>query len=303
MHDMGVDISLLRAFVAVAERRSITDAARALHLSQPALSRQIQSLEEQLGVVLFLRSARGMMLSPLGAELIHEAHATLDAAHAFLERARGTAGGDVRRITIGATPQSIEHLLPCPLGALTEAYPQAGITCVEGSNAALVEQLDAQAIDVAIAHLPAGREAYSRPLGRTQLYAVLSPDHPLAGRVSVDIDEVCEHPVLTLPRGYLTRSLLDGAVAHSGTRVSVALESASPRAIAALASVGLGVGIVSSAGLAVLADATAIPVLNAGGSIDAVISVGWTAPRQHSPAVRFLVDQLVAQGALGYVAA
>src|SRR5215510_6894773 len=108
----GMELRHLRYFVAVADAGTVSLAARRLHVSQPALSRQLRDLEDDLGTPLFDRIGRRLRLSRHGGELLSRCRRVLADVESVRERARALGGGDAGVLRVGATPQFIEAALP-----------------------------------------------------------------------------------------------------------------------------------------------------------------------------------------------
>src|SRR5262245_18967895 len=101
----------LRTFVAIAEAGGVARAVDRLHLSQPAVSRQISALENELGVMLFERSGRGVRLTAQGEDLLRHTRIVLNQAESLRERATALSSGRTGVLRVGASPQSIENPL------------------------------------------------------------------------------------------------------------------------------------------------------------------------------------------------
>ena len=118
-----MELHALRCFVAVAERLSFSRAAEELQTSQPALSRQIQALEQTLQVRLFDRVGRRVELTPAGAELSARARLLLQDAESFRSRAEDLSGGPTGLLRVGATPQTLESLVAPLLSRFPALWP------------------------------------------------------------------------------------------------------------------------------------------------------------------------------------
>src|SRR5215470_12256694 len=118
-----MELRHLRYFAAVADAGSVSDAARRLHLTQHALSRQIQDLERDFACRLFDRIGRRIVLTKDGDEILGRARRLLADAEALRERARALAGGETGVLRVGAPPQFIEAAMPKVLTRYASAYP------------------------------------------------------------------------------------------------------------------------------------------------------------------------------------
>src|SRR4051812_20341143 len=127
----SMDLRHLHAFVAIVDAGGFARAAARLNLSQPALSRQIHTLERELGVKLFDRSRRRVQLTPEGEDLLARSRRLLTDAHALGDRARALTGGETGLLRIGAAPQAIETLLATFCTAYQRRHPGVEIHLVE----------------------------------------------------------------------------------------------------------------------------------------------------------------------------
>src|SRR5215469_18457134 len=145
-----MELRHLRYFAAVADAGSVSDAARRLHLTQPALSRQIQDLERDFACRLFDRIGRRIILTKDGDEILEWTRRLLADAEALQERARALAGGEAGVLRIGATPQFIEAALPGVLTRYGQTYPGIAVQLVEDGGGGLVRRVRQGELHVAI---------------------------------------------------------------------------------------------------------------------------------------------------------
>ncbi len=188
-----LDLRRLRSFVAVAERLHFGQAAAALHVTQPALSRQIQQLEHDLGVVLFHRSSREVALTPAGEQFLHDSRELLAAARAARNRARRIAAGE-GVLKIGFMLSSD---ITAPLHAFSARRPEARIELVRLRWWSQATDLSDGTADVGFVRLPVDSDRLSvLPLYRERLCAVLSVRHPMAGEAAVGLRDLADEPLL-----------------------------------------------------------------------------------------------------------
>ncbi|AGZ46674.1 LysR family transcriptional regulator [Actinoplanes friuliensis] len=192
-----MQIQGFEVFVAVAQRRSFTAAARALGYTQSAVSRQIAALEKDLDADLFDRLARGVELTEQGRSLLPHATAMLarlTTAQHDLDALREVGGG---RLRVGAFPTAVAALVPRALAAFRTAYPKANLSLVEGLTPGLLDRLAAGDADLAVVSAPP-----DRPLDATRfdlhhllderLLVAVPSDHRLAGRRTVRLAELAD---------------------------------------------------------------------------------------------------------------
>ena len=153
----NLDTGLVRTFVAVADKASMTAAANALHLTQGAVSQQVKRLEEMLGCSLFERDRRGLRLTPHGERLFSQARKLL-ALHDEIWAEMTTVAVE-GRVRLGVPPDLVgSHLAPL-LKAYADAFPQVELSLVCAPSPELVEALAMGRVDLAVAEEPAGPSA------------------------------------------------------------------------------------------------------------------------------------------------
>jgi len=180
---MPLDTRHLRLLAAIVEEGSVTAAARRLHLTQPALSHQLRTAEDDLGARLFDRVNKKMFLTPAGRRLLHAARQVLpelDRAEQEIRSADSAAAGTLRLATECYT---CYHWLPPRLKLFQRDFPRVEIQIVAEATHHPLPALLAGRIDLAIvASSPANRRVESQPLFDDELVVVLAPRHPLAAR-------------------------------------------------------------------------------------------------------------------------
>jgi DNA-binding transcriptional LysR family regulator len=241
-----MDLRHLRYFVAVADAGNVSRAAQRLHITQPALTRQIQDLEREFTCRLFDRVGRRIVLTRDGDELLERVRRLLADAEALRERAGALAGGEAGVLRIGATPQFIEAALPEVLTRYASAYPGIDVQLVEGGARVLVTQVQQGELHLAVGVWRAGG-LQSQPLYPGRVLAVMQRRHRLADRKALTLTELAGIPLLLLVRDFQTRELFDEACQAAHFEPTVRLESRSPQSLVALAEAGHGIAIVPSA--------------------------------------------------------
>ncbi len=240
-----MELRHLRYFVAVASAGGVSLAARGLNMTQPALSRQIRDLEQDLGVLLFDRIGRKVILTGEGDELVGRARRILADAEAFRERAKALGGGEGGVLRIGATPQFIEAALPEVLARYRRARPGVDVQVIEDGASPLLRRVRQGELHLAIGALRA-EGLQSRPLYPLRVLAVIPRQHRLAKRREVAVTDLVGDKILMLERGFQTRDLFEEACRAAHVRLEVGIESRSPQSLVALAAGGHGIAILPS---------------------------------------------------------
>lgn len=196
-----MDLDQLRYFLRVAERQSFTKAAADLAISQPALSRSIQKLEEDLGQPVFERQARAVVLTDAGRLLQARARQAL----ALLDDTRTEITDDGRsgRLRIGAIPTVAPYFLPDVLRRFTKAFPNASVVVREETTALLLKACGDGEIDLGIVALPVSAHSLDvETLFEEELLLVMPPDHPLASRPTIRIADIESLPFILLDEAH-----------------------------------------------------------------------------------------------------
>jgi DNA-binding transcriptional LysR family regulator len=214
----------LHTFVAVAQQGTLGRAAETLHLSQPALSKTLNELEQLTGTRLFERGRLGAQLTLKGEQFLTHAVRVLDALnHAALSlKSPGDQSADVVRI--GALPTAAPGILPAIIGPFHASHPCVTIQVAAMSNAMLLAGLKTGEIDLGIGRvadpeLMAGLSY--EPLFRETLKLVVRPEHPLLN-VTITLKQVMEWPVIVPPAGTAPRQIAETLLVSQGCKLPAA---------------------------------------------------------------------------------
>jgi LysR family hydrogen peroxide-inducible transcriptional activator len=192
-----MDLDQLRYFLQVAERNSFTRAAEDLRISQPALSRSIQKLEEELGQPVFERRTRAVSLTDAGLLLQSRAQQVIT----ILEdtKAEITDDGQSGRVRIGAIPTIAPYFLPEVLRKFSQEFPKANLVVQENTTDHLLKSLTQGELDLAILALPIpARYLEAEELFEEELLLVLPPNHPLVSQEKIRLSDIEPYPFVLL---------------------------------------------------------------------------------------------------------
>lgn len=197
-----MELRHLRYFVCVAEEKNIGRAALRLHISQPPLTRQIQQLEDQIGVQLFQRTNRGVELTDAGRVLYEDACNILGMTERAIERSNKAAQGLLGRVDVAIFGSGIFDAIPRLMRTFREEHPEVSIYL---HNMVKEEQIDAlrhRRITLAFNRLMRPVEGLvSEVLLTEPLYVVLPSDNPLTARTAVSMKELEQTPLVLYPTG------------------------------------------------------------------------------------------------------
>jgi len=281
----------LRAFATIADLGGVARAATRLHISQPALSRQIHALEADLGVSLFDRIGRRVQLTSQGEDLLRRSRRLLAEADSLGERARELKSGETGILRVAATPQVIENLLAPFLIQYRRRHPGVEVHLVEDGGARLLGRLERGEVHLSIT--AAGPTRFEgQLLYPMHVIAALPLRHRLARRSTLEISELEDEPLLLPQRGFGSREWFDIACNMAHLRPRVLLESAAPHTLVALATTGYAIAILPSNARVPRVSARPIPLVHRGASIGRWAQVAWDPQRFVAPYARHFVAEL-----------
>ena len=241
-----MDLRRLRTFVAVAELGTVSKAAVRLRIGQPALSRQIGDLQQELGLRLFDRVGRGLALTAEGKQLLADCRRVMTDLDAVREHAEVLRRGDKGVLKIAAPPHTIESVLARFLPQYAERFPNVNVELIEALGAEQTAMLERGEIHVGIRLEQGGPRFESRVLPPAEALAACATSLELGNAGSIDIGRLASYPLLLLDPGYSIRRLFDAACRLADVEPNVLLESRAPHTLLALAEVGQGVAIIPS---------------------------------------------------------
>jgi DNA-binding transcriptional LysR family regulator len=245
----AVELRQLEHFVAVAQDCHFTRAAKRLHIAQSGLSASIRSLERELGAPLFLRSTRQVQLTPAGQALLVEARRALAASSAAKDAVAAVQGLLRGSLSIGSLQCLPALHLPALLAGFVSAHPGLDVSLRQGGSGELTDLVRAGRLDVAFVSRPARplyapEEVVVAELDREPLVLACVPDHPLAAREEVKLQDLANERFVDFPADWGTRDLADRVLAEAGVERRVALEATDVHSLLDLVAIGLGVALV-----------------------------------------------------------
>jgi DNA-binding transcriptional LysR family regulator len=244
-----MDLRRLRTFITVVEQGSVSKAALRLHLSQPALSRQIGELQQELGLRLFDRVGRRLVLTSQGEQLLGDCRNLLAFASSLSERALLLRRGDTAVLRVAASPLQIEAVLSTFLPRYARRYPNVQVKLIEAVYSDILPMLERGDIHLGILlqAVPANyRHFGSYPVPPIELLAASHPTFPFKSGGSIDIRQLASHPVLLLDYSSLLRPTFDAACRLARFKPNILIESRAPSNLLALAEAGHGIAIIQS---------------------------------------------------------
>lgn len=250
---MRPDLASLALFVRVAEVRSITKAATASHIALAAASRRIAQLEDQFGVQLLFRTAKGVELTPAGSALLFHARQVLSQVDEMRAEISDYAKGAKGMVRVQANASALAQYLPDDLATFSASHPAIKVSLGEERSGAIVEALRAGTTDVGIVMEgadPAGLELYEY---RTDtLVAVVPRKHPVRAR-RLAFAKLLDYDIVGLESNTVISQILLEQAKRAGKPLRLRVQVKSFDVVARLIQAGLGIGVLPEAAAKVFA--------------------------------------------------
>jgi DNA-binding transcriptional LysR family regulator len=239
-----LDVHALRCFVEVVRRQGFTRASQTLRLTQPAVSKIVKGLEEELGTPLLVRQRRRVKPTDAGRIVLERAQGILDALRVMEEEVVELAALRRGRLRIGTPPIVGVAFLPPLLAEFHRAHPGIALELREEGSHQIEALVMSHELDVGAVVLPTDERAFGTlPFVRDELRAVLHPDHPLARRRTLALRDLADTPfVLYRPEFALHGHILE-ACRRSGFKPTVVSESSHWDFIVAMVAANIGVAL------------------------------------------------------------
>src|SRR6201998_3763835 len=199
-----MELRHLRYFVAVADAENVTRAALKLHVSQPALSRQIRDLENELGFSLLERTAKSVRLTDDGRTVLDNARELLKSADEAVAKARAVASAEPTELHVGYSPMPTAEILPKTLRAFQHAMPNVHVRTHDWTNKDILDGIRDGRLQMGLIVPPTKTSALHdmryEELFQERVGLAVAPQHPFARRRAIPIAEVAAEPLIGLTR-------------------------------------------------------------------------------------------------------
>jgi len=242
---MHITLRQFQVFEAVARHLSFTQAAKELHLSQPAVSMQIKQMEEQIGLHLFEHLGKQVFLTEAGREAYRYSRVIaqqLEEMEAVMAELKGASRG---KLTISVA-STANYFIPTLLGVFHERFPDVTVSLNVTNRETLLRQLSENEVDlVVMGQPPKDMDLEAGAFMDNPLVVIAPPEHPLAKEKNIPIARLGDEIFLTRERGSGTRSAIERFFKQRGIRLNTGMEIASNEAIKQSVQAGLGLGLLS----------------------------------------------------------
>lgn len=252
-----MDLLLLRSLLAVADHETVTRAARAMAVTQPALSRRLQMLEEEMGARLLERSKRGAALTEAGRLVAAEARVLVERYTRLREEVRAHERLEAGLVRVGGGATAVSFVLPPAIAALSAQRPGIRFEVREAGSRDVEEDVLAERLELGVVTLPTASPALAvRPLRRDRIVLIAARDHALAKKRRLEARDLAGRGLVGFDRGSAIRTLIDDALRRAGVEMNVQMELRSIAAILEMVAHTELLGFVSQLGV----EGRALPV-------------------------------------------
>ncbi len=240
-----MDMRVLKYMLSVEETGSITAAARAHFVTQPAVSIQLRKLQEELGTTLFEVVGRKVRFTEAGKKVLDYARRMSALEREMAGEISGIAGLASGELSIGTIDAASIYILPVVYSSFRRQYPGIELRVDVSSTSPLLERMLDGRLDFVVGTLSAEKRAGVEEIEifREKLVPIAPPDHPAAARRGVDVETFAGHPFISFHRESVTRRMIESALLEMGVTLEVAMEIDSQEAIKNLVASGLGLSI------------------------------------------------------------
>ncbi|MGI5144482.1 MULTISPECIES: LysR family transcriptional regulator [unclassified Streptomyces] len=246
-----MDIKQLRALVTVAEAGSVTRAAELLHLVQPAVTRQIRTLEHELGVALFERTRQGMQPTAAGTIMVERTRRALNELERARTEIRPTPGVVTGIVTVGLLDSASSLLAAALASTIIRDHPGIELRLLTGYSGHLQQWLDDGDLDLTLLYnLSSTPSLNAEPLARERLWAVAPPSAGLQAERPVPFEDAVSHPLVVPAAGHGLRTVIDAAAAQANVDMNLIVQTNSMHVQKQLVLAGHGWTILPGVGIA-----------------------------------------------------
>ena len=247
-----MEIRQLKAFLAIAEAKTFTAGARRVNVTQAAISMQIRQLEEEVGLPLFTRTPRRVILTEAGEYLLERARKILREHDSALAEIAEVAGAEYGRLRIGSASGTFAmNQLPSILSALREKFPNAELTVSAGTSQTLVDKMMHGEIDTAFVSLPVDNlNVSTESIFSDEIVAIAHPKHPLAKEKFISAAALAGEKLILGERGGNTRRMIDEFFQAANVKPNITMELSRQEAVTQMVAIGLGIGMAGAKSVA-----------------------------------------------------
>ncbi|QOS99365.1 LysR family transcriptional regulator [Brevibacterium sp. JNUCC-42] len=276
-------------FRKVAQTQHITQSAEMLNVSQPALSRSIARLEEELNTPLFERKGRNIVLNQYGELFLKRVERAIQEIEEGKQEIQDLIDPDRGKVRIAFLHSLGIEVVPEFIRSFRLQYPQVSFHLHQAATEQIVEQLKTGLIDIALfSMIEPMDEVHWEPLITEDLYLIVSKTHPLANRTHIDLKEIANESFISFKQGYGLRTLTDTLCMQAGFTPDVTFEGEEIATVAGLVAAKLGVSLVPDVNVLDKSKISLLRVTNP--TCKRIIGIAWKEKRYLSPVSRRFIS-------------
>ncbi|MGE6227318.1 selenium metabolism-associated LysR family transcriptional regulator [Paenibacillus chitinolyticus] len=246
---MALNFHQLHIFYTVAEKGSFSHAAQALHMTQPAVTMQVQSLEDHFGIKLFHRSTKKIELTEAGRTLIPYARKCVELIRETENAMTGFTAMAEGRLQLGASLTMGEYILPRLLGPFRKEYPNISVAMKVMNTTQILDEIFAHQLTFGLVEAPIQHpDVHTEAILSDELKLIVPAGHPLAEMETIRMEDVFRYPFVLREEGSGTRRVMEEELERAGIACSgmdIVMELGSTGAIKSAVEAGLGISILS----------------------------------------------------------
>jgi LysR family transcriptional regulator, transcriptional activator of the cysJI operon len=235
----------LKSFVEVARTKSFSAAAGRLHLTQPCISLHVKALEEDLGLKLFVRQGRRVELTEGARMVLSYAEAIFNVSDRLLREVESLTSQRSATVYIGSGVFFAEHYLPEIIAGFRKQYPHVEIRCETTQTRSLIPKVLSFDFDFAfLGDVEGSPRLEVLDLAWDDIVVIVAPDHPLASRTAIAVDELAAYPLIAYPEGSETQAIVNDLFKGQRVKLSTVLTFASSEGLKRAVEAGIGIALI-----------------------------------------------------------
>lgn len=289
-----MEIQQLEYFKVVAETEHMTNAAEMLNISQPALSKSISNIEQEIGVPLFDRQGRSIVLNRYGKLFLESVNTILEEYNRAKQEINALIMPGYGEVSFGFIHTLGMEIVPELMAHVHEKYPNIKFNLTQASSLNLLELLEKGDIDLCLSQRIESKMVTIEwiELWKEELFVIVPKNHPLANQESIHLNEIKNEPFVSIKKGNALRQIVDYLLKDAGiAKPNITFEGEDPHTVAGFVSAGHGVSIIPA--IKGLNDYNVKKISVKKPICERKIGVSWVAGRYMSPAVSQFKNYLV----------
>ena len=243
-------LNQITAFIETARRQSVSRAAEALFISQPALTARLKGLESDLGAELFLRGPRGMRLTDAGNAFLPYAVRALETLTDGRMQVNALERGGAGRLAIGAAPAVSTYVLPALLKRFSEGYPRVSVSVRTGHSEEILDLVLREQVTLGLVRALQHPEIMSTPLYEDRLILVVEPSHPFAREGRIRMKDLADEQLIQFDRTSSYHDLTSALFVTAGVSPAARMELDNIDAAKKMVEQGFGVALLPQTSVA-----------------------------------------------------